>query len=1081
MLNNYLNNQENGDQMTAVYFIKGPQRADKTSSVIDFMYDKQMRFGAFSYLFLGSSGGFLQRFRERYLNNADAIINSNFKVINQYVVEELKRHLPEKVHVDREMLSALVLDVLADNSELKDLLNSGVGIVEMFLNYFSVVNEQDPDQVFADTDGTEDQLIQLFAGLYAKFRRFLEQNNMFATDDAYRLIAGIIDKGDYQMDNNKQFLFIDGFNDFPKPIRDFLLVFIPLFQEVYITIPTTLDHIVDEVSFAAFENSMQQGLNRENCQIQQIRVDNHDPSIVDQMCDVFSEGKKALPFCKPMSLSDERPMRFIKTANPPEQYRYVGTLVKDLVLKEKIPLDEIGIIARNIDKSGLACSRIFDNMGIPYRFERDCSILESITINRLILPFRVFQSGFDSEMILNYLESGFVDLDNLSFATLLDLFDKAGLSYGKYYQQGYSDRFMSLKKRKENWYERLNRYERFIKERLEAHKSTIEEEIDVMVQDEQTLENITKVKSLLGDVFTTLGLLFESMRKRSFREYYDYFQYLYQKLHQRGIITTDHFEQQAVLIFFEQLLPALKHFFVVVHHSNDPMIRPIDFWKYLNIYLENSRFHSSEFIENKCLIMDLESSRYRQTAVRIYIDFLEGHYPKVVFNKVYDLLFVNGMPFIDTYLLREERDFLLSLRKTTQKAFFVHPAADINGTPYHPSFYIQRLCSYFQYTDKTFNGVVVKDMSQVDNLNDYAIKDYLISKLDKITVEDKGFIQLCSQFGYDWNRIKKKVVLLHKNNETAFRVENKEAVSQMFGDTLSPSKYGVLKKCFNDFFFRYILHVKTISDVKEGFDYFVEGQILHSILHGVFQGLSKRDQLLENLSEIKFHAFFKDTVLRIIQNEIKAKMFHPEQILYEAEVSYFSKLIKDFLEKYRNSKFCFSNPDPESYGSSVFIPKQFEIEITRKDAIRFIEDRQIYFVGKIDRIDMNEAGDLFIYDYKRSDSSAKREASHQLMMYAYAASKRFNLPLGMAFLPVISKKEKMPGLFLKYNPEDDLYLIVGARKDKELTFQDLIDEIDTHLSQVFKGQFLNQEAVNCYQCPQKETGVCDIRKKEDNP
>ena len=35
MLNNYLNNQENGDQMTAVYFIKGPQRADKTSSVID--------------------------------------------------------------------------------------------------------------------------------------------------------------------------------------------------------------------------------------------------------------------------------------------------------------------------------------------------------------------------------------------------------------------------------------------------------------------------------------------------------------------------------------------------------------------------------------------------------------------------------------------------------------------------------------------------------------------------------------------------------------------------------------------------------------------------------------------------------------------------------------------------------------------------------------------------------------------------------------------------------------------------------------------------------------------------------------
>jgi|GEM_PF-1751623 len=1073
--------RKNGDQMTTVYLIKGPQRADKTSKIIDFMLDKQKRYGAFSYLFLGSSGGFLQRFRERYLDKADAIINSNFKVINQYVVEELQKHLPGKVHVDREMLSALVLDVLADNDELKELLNSGIGIVEMFLNYFSVVNEQDPDQVFADVDGTEDQLIQLFAGLYAKFRHFLEQNNMFATDDAYRIIAGIIDKGDYHMDNNKQFLFIDGFNDFPKPIRDFLLVFIPLFQEVYITIPTTLDLIVDEMSFAVFENYLQQGLNFESCRIKQFRVDDHDPKVIDQIADVFSDGKKALPYCKPMSYSEEYPIQFIKTANPPEQYRYVGTLVKDLVLKEKMPLGEIGIIARNIDKSGLACSRIFDNMGIPYRFERDVSILESITINRLVHPFRVFHSGFDSEMILNYLESGYEDLDDLSFATLLDLFDRAGLLYERYFQQRHSRHFLSLKKRKENWYEKLNRYEDFIKERLKSNQLTVEEEIDVTVQDEHTLVNISKIRKLLDDVFDTLGVLFDSTRKRSFRDYYDYFHFLYRKLNERGVINTDHFEQQAVLIFFEQILPALKRFFVIVKHANEPLIYPVEFWKYLNIYLENNRFHSSEFIENKCLIMDLESSRYRQTAARIYIDFLDGQYPKVVFNKVYDLLFVNDMPFIDTYLQREERNFLLSLRKTTQKAYFVFPAADINGVPYHPSSYIQRLCHYFRYTDKTFKDTLVKDTTHIETLDDYAIKDYLISKLDKISVEDKGFIQLCSQFEYDWNRIKKKVVSLHRNNESAFMVENKETVSLLFGDTLSPSKYGVLKKCFKDFFYKYILHVKPTLDVKEGFDFFVEGQILHSILHGVFQGLSKKNQLLENLSEVGFRAFFERTVLEIIQSEIKAKMFHPEQILYDAEVSYFSKLILDFLEKYRDSGFCFSNPDPESYGSLVFMPKEFEVEITRKDAIRFIEDRQIFFVGKMDRIDMNEAGDLFIYDYKRSESSAKRDASHQLMMYAYAASKQLKMPLGLAFLPVISKSEKITGLFLNYHPEDDLYVIVGARKDKELTFQDLINEIDINLSQVFEGRFVNEKAVNCYRCQQKETGICDIRKREDNP
>src|SRR6056297_3528421 len=128
--------------MTKIFLIKGPQRTDKTASIIENMFLKQKEHGAMCYLFLGSSGGFLHEFRERYIEKADAIFNTNFKVINQFVVEELIKYFPDRVHVDREMLSALVLDVLSDNSELKELLNSGIGIVELFLTYFNIVNEQ---------------------------------------------------------------------------------------------------------------------------------------------------------------------------------------------------------------------------------------------------------------------------------------------------------------------------------------------------------------------------------------------------------------------------------------------------------------------------------------------------------------------------------------------------------------------------------------------------------------------------------------------------------------------------------------------------------------------------------------------------------------------------------------------------------------------------------------------------------------------------------------------------------------------------------------------------------------------------
>ena len=1064
--------------MTTIHILKGPQRVDKTLFVIDKLFEKQKKYGAMSYFFLGSSGGFLHDFRERYIEKADAIFNSNFKVINQFVVEELMKYYPNKVHVDREMLSALVLEVLADNSELKELLSSGIGIVELFLSYFSVVNEQDPENVFADADGTEDDLIKMFAGLYAKFRKLLDEKNMFSTYDAYRLMAELIVEGNYTLNDNRKFLFIDGFNDFPKPIRDFLFVFIPQFSEVYLTMPTDLKWEIEEPSFVTFLKSFQNGINKEKCQIKTMTVDNSNPTLIDKLCDCFLEEDFKKNILNQKEIIKHFPIFFAKTTNPQNQYRLIGAIVKNLVLKKKIPLDEIGVVTRDIKKNGVSISRVFDNMGIPYRFEGDVSILDSININRMILPFKVFYSGFEPEMILNFIESGFIDTNDLSFATLQEIFEKAGLWYGKSFSEVDSYRFATLKIRKESWDNKLKRYEEFVQERIKAQSYTIEEELDMVVKNKETIDNIKQVKALLDDVFATLGKLFSSMRKRDFSEYFEYMEFIYERLVQKGLISKEAFEESAIKVYFDDILPSLKHFFVITKKTKNPHIRPTEFWKCLNVFLENRKLHSSEFIENKCLIMDLESSRYRKTDIRIYADFLESNYPKIVINKVYDLLIIKDTPFVDTYIKREERDFLLSLRKTKKKAYFVYPQGDINGVPFNRSFYVERFLKIMDKSQENEEELFI-ETEKINYLEEYSVKDYLISKLDKVNLSSEEFINLCLKFGYDWEKIKKKISILKKNNKSAFFIENQSLISQLFGDTLSASKFGVLKKCFQDFFYQYILKVRTTLEEKEGFDYFVEGQILHSILHAVFNDLAMKNQLLENLEQIEFNSFFNTIVVGIIQNEIKAKMFHPERVLYEAEVTFFTKLIQDFLWKYRNSKYVFSNPDPEKYGVSIFIPQKFEIEITREDKIKFLNDKDIYFVGKIDRLDMNQTGDFFIYDYKRSDSSANKNSSHQLMMYAYAASQLFKLPEGMAFLPIISKKKKITGLCLTYNTEDDLYINKDARKDKLFSFQELLGEIRAKIDQVFKGDFNNKEKVNCYGCPHQKTGICEMRKGND--
>jgi hypothetical protein len=46
--------------MTTVHVVKGPQRVDKTTFMIDKLFKKQVKYGPMSYLLLGSSGGFLR-------------------------------------------------------------------------------------------------------------------------------------------------------------------------------------------------------------------------------------------------------------------------------------------------------------------------------------------------------------------------------------------------------------------------------------------------------------------------------------------------------------------------------------------------------------------------------------------------------------------------------------------------------------------------------------------------------------------------------------------------------------------------------------------------------------------------------------------------------------------------------------------------------------------------------------------------------------------------------------------------------------------------------------------------------------
>jgi hypothetical protein len=68
------------------------QRNEKTEYILKKIKTLHEENRSSEYLFLGSSGGFLHEIREKVLDKTDGIFNNNFKVINQYVVEEIKKN-----------------------------------------------------------------------------------------------------------------------------------------------------------------------------------------------------------------------------------------------------------------------------------------------------------------------------------------------------------------------------------------------------------------------------------------------------------------------------------------------------------------------------------------------------------------------------------------------------------------------------------------------------------------------------------------------------------------------------------------------------------------------------------------------------------------------------------------------------------------------------------------------------------------------------------------------------------------------------------------------------------------------------
>ncbi|HRW93219.1 MAG TPA: PD-(D/E)XK nuclease family protein [Thermotogota bacterium] len=1065
-----------------ITLLKGIPASGKTSTLVQHLVNRHKQKGALSYQFIGASGGFLRGVREQVLLSIPSIFNDSFQVIDQFVVKAARSLHPDRLHVTSDFVASLAADVLSDNSALGELSRRGRGILDGFVWFYTWLKEKKDPGLLVEIQNSEDALLKEYAGWYEKFESTMQRLHLFSTVDAFSLVLQAMEKGDYPSatmpdgELSGKVLYVDGFFDLNQLLLSFLPPFLSQFEAAWICFPLTPDAQPLDPSFeqlqqaleALFPGSVTEVFREETSNKRgelQLWMDHYQCPGSD-----FDEG-----------LSGDC-IQLAKAKNPGQECQLAAGVVKQFLGQPGNSPDDVAFVVRDLKKYGDLLTPQLEEMGIPYRFEGHLPLSKSLNVSKLVLPFRAFASGYDPTWLAAMIESGYVEQGPERIVEFEQVAGGARLMNSKMFDGSRESLPSSLRARRAEWQSKMQRYQAFLQRKLDAARSS-EDYADIEEPVLEMLRSLQAVWDVCAELFDVLENWQRDHRKRPPGVFEQLFQDSLALLRSRECLSEEEAEQNATAEFFERLLPSVRQ---IVAISGGGSVTPLEYWNILRILLNQASFPSSLLVDNRVLILDLLNARYRFRRLKVFLGMSDQYYPSIPSNPLVWRSLPDGIDWREKFVQRDDRDFVAAMRNGTETAWLFAPEADFSGHPYAPSSAFKRFALFREIVEQDPSHAVCV-ATDFPAPSAYSLKAFAHEMLRPGVELSEALQSNLMQLGIPLLSIQEKARAQLRKEERAFQVNPELPGSPLdlegvFGSTLSASRYGVLDKCPRKFFLQYLLKIPRKQDLLSGFDPMEEGMIFHAVLKKFFEGLSANGMLLENLDEEGFRKItgksLSDGSLHpgsqledIIRGELRAHMFHPSRLLFETEVLYFHGYLADFLGRYRDgSKISPAFAKKSEWEGTPFFPSLFEISVDRSQNVRIHQNPDIFFVGKIDRVDRSPAGWEFIVDYKRSTSGAEKENIHQLLFYAHArnvlAGKK--TVAGMVFFPILpgSKPSRnVAKVLTTYEMDNDQFVVDGARKEKEWKLEDFLDSVGERLERVLSGHFdFPEKGSPCFSC-----------------
>ena len=821
-------------------------------------------------------------------------------------------------------------------------------------------------------------------------------NNYLDDTDLLTYLENNIEKTDLV---NNAVIYIDEFMGFTKQEYSILAKLIKLAKQVTLTLCIdTLKLSANPVSDIFYSNK--QTLSKLLNLLEENNLKLEEPIALNKLHRFKNEELKALE----NNLFDIKPTIYEKNVEnislflAKNQYSEVENVAKQitqLIKNKNMRYNEISVITKDLAQYSSLIKAIFAKYDIPVFIDEKKDLNQNIIIKYILCVLDVINKNFSYEVVISYLKSGFLDLDEDEIFKFENYCNKWGIKFNKWKKD-----FTFEKDTKPEEIERLN----------EIRKQLINPllELREKIYKEKTVEGISK------EIYNFIiqQKIEEKLENKI------------QELQENGMLDLSAEYKKSYEIIID-LLDDLVSLF-----KNETMT----IQNYINCFkvgLKHSSLGKIPGTQDQVIVGDVERSRSHKVKTIFIIGINDGVFPSNNKDEGFfndsdrEILKENGMELANGTVenLYEENFNIYKAFTTAENSLYLsYASSDSTGKSLRQSMIISKIKKIFPKLEETSD--ILQEEYEITNSK--VTYEKLLENIYKLQNEEK--IDEIWYLVYQYYKNQNYQTL--QNDLSGLKYTNipkdisEELVEKLYGNTLktSVSRLEQYRKCPFSYYLKYGLNLKEKEELKV--QSFNTGTFMHETIDTFFQYVREEKIALSTLLEDE--ELIEKLVSRIIEEELELN----KNIIFTATAKYkvlvirlkriVTKALKFIIEGIVYSEFEITGTEVEFGKNGKYKPIVLQLE----------DGKTIEITGKIDRVDTaitNENGKyLRIIDYKSSAKNIDLNEVYagiqiQLLTYLDAVCKQEDLmPAGILYFSLLEQMVKSDKKITEEQIEDEI-------------------------------------------------------------